>query len=94
MAQPRILDEIGLGCPQCRMPSQIREHAEIRPKQLNQPYYFSRWFYCTNDECEVSAFHDEKYKVWNNNERAQELRRLEAIQHQLAHGGGYENQDR
>jgi hypothetical protein len=48
-------------------------HAQIGPKQLEQPYYYERWFRCTNDDCITENIMSEEYKHWNDNERAREL---------------------
>lgn len=49
-------------CPKCRKPMEHREHKEIRAKQLQAPYYFKEWDYCTN--CK-HVQHYEHYKVYN-----------------------------
>ena len=45
------------------MPSQIREHPEITPKLLRQPFYYSRWFCCTQRDCRTNIFLFDEYKV-------------------------------
>jgi hypothetical protein len=58
---------------------QVREHDRIRPKQLRQPYYYRRWFYCTHKNCRTTTVMFEEFKVFNS---AQE-HRLKAIRQQL-----------
>lgn len=59
----KVVPGEGDPCPRCRQPTQIREHVEIRERQLNAGYYFSRWFYCTNEKCVVTLHMAERYKV-------------------------------
>jgi hypothetical protein len=42
-------------CPRCGRPAQIREHERITEKHLRQPFYFTRWFYCTHDDCDTAT---------------------------------------
>jgi hypothetical protein len=66
-AKKRHLKVPGWGdpCPRCCQPTEIREHPEITEKHRRQPYYFTRWFYCTNPHCIVTLHMAERYKVWN-----------------------------
>ena len=73
----------GVPCPRCSRATQIREHSHIRPKQLNQPYYYKRWFYCTFDGCATTTVMRGEDIVWNNNPRGQLLRRLSGVHDQL-----------
>ena len=41
-----VVTENGPACPRCGRPMQVREHDRIREKQLQQPFYYSRWFCC------------------------------------------------
>jgi hypothetical protein len=59
-------------CQTCGQPTQIREHDAIREKHLAQPYYFTRWFNCTNPKCRTNIQHRDRYKVWNKHERDKE----------------------
>ena len=36
-------------CPRCGMPMEIREHNGVGDKQLRKPFYYARWFCCTNN---------------------------------------------
>jgi hypothetical protein len=58
----------GPPCPRCARPTQIREHDRIKAKHLRQPYYFTRWFYCTNARCKVTLHMEERFKVWTSQE--------------------------
>jgi hypothetical protein len=57
---------------------QVREHDRIRAKQLRQPFYYSRWFYCTHKSCRTTTVMFDEFKVYSDQER-----RLEAIRQQL-----------
>jgi hypothetical protein len=61
-----IIKGRGPGCPRCGRPTQIREHDRIRPKQLRQPFYYERWFYCTHKRCKTTLYMLDAYKVWND----------------------------
>ena len=56
--------EIVMGdyCPKCGVEMEERTHKEITKKQLDKPYYFTKWQYCAN--C-YYVQHKEKYKVIN-----------------------------
>lgn len=54
-------------CGHCKTPLIWKTHLKITEKQLRQPFYFSRWEYCTT--CKTTWFH-EKHKIWNKNDRA------------------------
>jgi hypothetical protein len=61
-----VVPELGMPCPKCGTPTEIREHKTLTPKHLvKQPYYFSRWFYCKAPSCKVSTHMSEQYKVIN-----------------------------
>ncbi len=88
-------DEDGLPCPRCGNISIVREHIEITGKLLSKPYYYSKWFKCSNRHCKTDIFYDETYRVYPNKTEdvdrnttkgsrldEQELR-LEAIKQQL-----------
>ena len=62
----RVLGNDGEPCPRCGRPSQIREHKVITKRLLQQPYYFSRWFYCLYHDCQTQTFMLEEYKVHNH----------------------------
>ena len=64
-----VIGKNGSCCPRCGRPTQIRMHREIRSKQFHQPYYYSRWFYCTNANCKTTTYMQDEFKVWNDNPR-------------------------
>ena len=65
-----VVGHDGLPCPRCRQPMEIREHVLITKRHLQQPYYFSRWFYCRNPRCPVTLHLSEAFKVRRlNNEQ-------------------------
>jgi hypothetical protein len=73
-----VLGGQGPDCPRCGRPMQVREHDRIRAKQLRQPFYYSRWFYCTHKSCRTKTVMFEEFKVNSEVES-----RLEAIRQQL-----------
>jgi hypothetical protein len=63
-------------CPRCRQPMRIFEHRQIGRKQRAQPFYYRRWFRCTNEACQTTLVMPECYRVWNcNNEKRASLER-------------------
>jgi hypothetical protein len=62
---------------------EVREHSRIREKQRRQPFYYSRWYFCTHGDCPTRQVMPPEFIVWNDNPAAQRLRRLQAIQEQL-----------
>lgn len=73
-SQHRTTDEVGKPCIKCGTLTQVREHTHLTDKHLRQPYYFSKWYCCINPNCKTTIFMDEKYKVWNKNKAASELK--------------------
>ena len=59
----RVIPGEGIPCPRCGEPTQIRKHLAITDRHLQQPYYFSRWFYCRNSHCAVTVHVTEEFKV-------------------------------
>jgi hypothetical protein len=78
-----IVSNDGPPCPRCRRPMEVREHDQIREKQLRQPYYYSRWFNCRHRDCRTTLCMWDEFKVWNDNQEGEQTRRLEAIRQQL-----------
>jgi hypothetical protein len=71
-----VISKSGPSCPRCRRPTQVRTHAQVGPKQLRQPYYFKRWYFCTNYDCRTTLIMEEQDKKWNDNARARKLQKL------------------
>jgi hypothetical protein len=76
----KIVSEDGSPCHRCGRPTQVREHDGICEKQLRQPFYYSRWFYCMHKGCKTKIIHREEFKVWNTPE---DNPLLEAVLEQL-----------
>jgi hypothetical protein len=52
--------------PRCGQRTQVRAHREITEKQLRQPFYYSRWFVCTNPRCRTTLIMPERFKVFRD----------------------------
>jgi hypothetical protein len=63
---------LGPPCPRCNEPTQVRKHAKIGSKQLRQPFYYARWYYCVNRKCRATLIMPPEFKVWNNDALASE----------------------
>jgi hypothetical protein len=61
----KVVGYDGPNCPRCGRFTEIREHREIRPKQLKQPFYYARWFYCVNTDCQTTLIMQDQYRVWS-----------------------------
>ena len=79
MTKSKSYTVIGKGeeCPKCNKLMDRRSHRKLRSKQLNAPYYFSKWDYCWG--CHHIQ-HYNHFKVNNNNQASIELRRKKAAQ--------------
>jgi len=60
-----VFPGMGDPCPKCCQPTQIREHEAVLEKHLRQPFYFRRWFHCTNPKCQVQMYCVERFKIHN-----------------------------
>jgi hypothetical protein len=69
-----VMTPDGTVCPRCFQEAETRKHIAITAKQLNQPFYFKRWYSCTNRECKTGIFMLEDWKVENKNAAALEMK--------------------
>lgn len=60
-----VRDEKGPPCFRCGKPTEVREHDEIRNKQLSQPYYYTRWYCCMNSDCRTTLIMPDAHRVFN-----------------------------
>jgi len=49
-----VLHEEGPPCRNCGRLMQVRRHAQITDKLLQQPYYYSRWYRCRTAHCRTT----------------------------------------
>jgi hypothetical protein len=99
MSRHKVVGHNGDPCPRCGKPTEIREHTEIGERELRRPFYYSRWFNCTNKRCKTTLIMPERFKVLNNDASAATRsarsrppdpdleRRLAAVAEQLAPPG-------
>lgn len=75
-----VINTLGEPCPRCGGPTEVREHTEITEKHLAQPFYYSRWFFCTNRQCRTQLIMPSKFIVWGENgpKRDVAMERIEA----------------
>ena len=52
-------------CPRCGMAMAIYEHPQVTRHERVRPFYYSRWFRCTNAECKTTTVMPDRYRVWN-----------------------------
>jgi len=62
--QHRVVGHDGDPCHRCGQPTEVREHIEITAKHRNQPFYYSRWFYCVNDACQTKQIMPDRFRIW------------------------------
>ena len=60
-----VVPESGPPCPRCKHATEVREHGAITAKHLAQPFYYARWYRCTNGQCKTTLIMPEEFKVWN-----------------------------
>jgi hypothetical protein len=58
----------------------VHEHVEVTPKHLRQPWYYAKWFYCTNPKCKTTMIMPDRYRVFRGDRQA-------------ACSGGFQNDD-
>lgn len=63
----RTVQSDGHLCPRCKQEAEAREHLVIRNKELQQNYYYTRWYHCKNMSCPTKTFFDDMWKVENKN---------------------------
>lgn len=61
-----VIEGDGPPCPRCGLVTEIREHDVITDSLLQKPFYYRRWFYCTNDACETTLVMREAFKVYRD----------------------------
>jgi hypothetical protein len=67
----------GFECPKCNKAMQRREHKEMTPKILSQPYYFAFWDCCT--PCRHMQ-HYEEAKVYNKNKKGEYFKNVDNVE--------------
>lgn len=77
---------LGLPCPRCGVPTEIREHVEMKDKHRAQPFYYSRWFNCANPECQTTLIMRDEFKILNDPGQAEQVQRTKLIAQQLNQG--------
>jgi hypothetical protein len=60
----RAVAGTGIACPRCNLPTEERVHASITEKMLRQPFYYRRWFYCTNKTCKTTMIMRDEDRVF------------------------------
>ena len=60
-----VVNEKGPRCSRCGMPTEVREHAVLRERQLRAPFYYARWYRCTTPTCNTTLIMPEEFKVRN-----------------------------
>ena len=80
-----VVGKNGDPCPRCGCLTEIRQHKQVGPKQLRQPYYYSRWYYCVNPNCRTAQIMPEEFKVFSSHGSNinQVARRIKGIEQQL-----------
>lgn len=68
----RVVSQGGIPCPRCYVPTELRERTQVTDKQLSQPYYFSRWYNCNNDECPTTLIMREEFKIHERSQSSSE----------------------
>jgi hypothetical protein len=61
--KPIVIPGDGDRCPRCGVPMQIREYSDLTDKHLHHRYFYTRWFYCMNNNCRTTLVMPERYKV-------------------------------
>jgi hypothetical protein len=79
-----VVGKNGDPCPRCGCLTEIRQHKHVGPKQLRQPFYYSRWYYCMNPSCRTNQIMPEQFKVFPSAGHVTQIaHRIEAIERQL-----------
>ena len=73
----------GPPCPRCGHSTQIREHGRIGEKELQRPFYYRRWFYCTNKDCKTTTYMREEFKVCSKDNPDESFSPRQAIREHL-----------
>ena len=47
----KVIGHDGPLCHRCGQATEVREHAAITDKELRRPFYYLRWYNCTNPDC-------------------------------------------
>lgn len=81
--QYRVVREQGEKCPRCMLPAQEREHVEISERELNRPFYYSKWWSCQNRACATTVFMRDEYRVFNRNSAAREMKEKQEYAEQM-----------
>lgn len=64
----QVIGRDGPSCPRCSQPTLILEHTSIGPKQTKQPFFYSRWYKCTNTHCRTKLIMPPEFRVFRDEE--------------------------
>src|SRR5947209_6650584 len=67
-----VVSNDGPPCPRCWRPMEVREHDQIQPKHLRQPYYYSRWYNCRHRDCKTTLCMSDEFKIWNDEQEGEQ----------------------
>lgn len=67
-------------CTSCRGRTEERQHIAITDKQLRQPFFYSKWYYCHNKDCKTTTLMFDKDRIMNQNKAAQKFKDYEEDQ--------------
>lgn len=62
----------GIRC-HCTWISELRTHKEITDVERSRPFYYSKWYRCTNPDCKTTIFMEEADRVFNSNSKARDF---------------------
>ena len=62
----RVVSVDGPPCPSCGQPTEVRDLLRVTAEEKARPYYFTRWYYCQNSQCDTALIMPEAFKVWND----------------------------
>jgi hypothetical protein len=65
-----VIGVSGPPCHRCKLPTEVRAHRAITDKELQKPFYCSRWFICRNKRCRTTVIAPPEFRVWNSKREA------------------------
>ena len=53
----------GVACPRCRRATEVREHVRVTAELRRKTFYFRRWYYCPNPNCDTRHIVHDAFRV-------------------------------
>jgi len=62
---------------------QVRQHKQITEKQLKQPFFYLRWYYCLNRKCKTKQVMPDEFIIYNKNKKGRKQKSIRQMEEEI-----------